>query len=163
PPLTAAVLKKLHAAAGYLEAAPAVVAVARDIDLPPVEGPLPRRPADAEALAALAARHGLESPLLRLGAALGWPAEDLPDPGPRCAGSRPGPDDGHGDRHAGQDAEAAPRPGPAPARRGGGRPAVRRPVRSRLAVRPRVGGGPGRVGRPGSVLLSVLTGRAVAG
>ncbi|MGQ4819773.1 hypothetical protein ACQ1ZK_22270, partial [Enterococcus faecium] len=70
PTLTAAVLKKLHAAAGYLDAAPVEVAVARDIDLPPVEGPLPRSPADAGALAALARAHGLQSSLSRLGAAL---------------------------------------------------------------------------------------------
>jgi hypothetical protein len=52
-----------------------VVAVARTIDLPPVEGTLPRAPADPEALTTLAARHGLESSLRRLGAALGWPAD----------------------------------------------------------------------------------------
>ncbi|HLM06042.1 MAG TPA: 5'-3' exonuclease [Blastococcus sp.] len=75
PPLTAAVLKKMHAAAAYLDAAPVVVAVACDIDLPPVEGTLPRSPADPEALGSLAAAHGLESSLRRLGAALGWPAE----------------------------------------------------------------------------------------
>jgi 5'-3' exonuclease len=77
PPLTAAVLKKLHAAADYLDAAPVVVAVARDIDLPPVEGALPHRPADPRALAALAQAHNLESPLRRLGGALGWPADAL--------------------------------------------------------------------------------------
>jgi 5'-3' exonuclease len=77
PPLTAAVLKKMHAAAAYLDAAPVVVAVACDIDLPPVEGDLPRVPADASALAELAAAHGLESSLKRLGAALGWPADVL--------------------------------------------------------------------------------------
>jgi 5'-3' exonuclease len=77
PPLTAAVLKKLHAAADYLDAAPVVVAVARTIDLPPVEGTLPRVPDDATALAELAAAHGLESSLRRLGAALGWPADVL--------------------------------------------------------------------------------------
>jgi 5'-3' exonuclease len=75
PPLTAAVLKKLHVAADYLDAAPVVVAVARTIDLPPVEGTLPRSPADPGALAALAAQHGIESSLRRLGAALGWPAD----------------------------------------------------------------------------------------
>jgi 5'-3' exonuclease len=74
-PLTAAVLKKLHAATDYLDRAPVVVAVARTIDLPPVEGELPRRPADPDALAGLAAAHGLESSLRRLGAALGWPAD----------------------------------------------------------------------------------------
>jgi 5'-3' exonuclease len=77
PPLTAAVLKKLHAAGNYLDAAPAVVAVARTIDLPPVDGALPRRPADPAALGTLAEQHGLQSPLGRLGAALGWPADVL--------------------------------------------------------------------------------------
>jgi 5'-3' exonuclease len=77
PPLTAAVLKKMHAAAEYLDAAPVVVAVATDIDLPPVEGALPRSPADPHALAALAERHGIESSVRRLGAALGWPAGAL--------------------------------------------------------------------------------------
>ena len=60
-----------------LDAAPVVVAVARDIDLPPVPGDLPRRPANAAALAALAERHGIGSSLRRLGAALGWPADAL--------------------------------------------------------------------------------------
>jgi 5'-3' exonuclease len=76
-PLTAAVLKRLHAAGDYLDAAPVVVAVEKNIDLPPVEGSLPHRPADPDALAALADRHGLQSPLGRLGAALGWPADAL--------------------------------------------------------------------------------------
>jgi 5'-3' exonuclease len=75
PPLTAAVLKKMHAAADYLDAAPVVVAVAKTIDLPPIEGTLPRSPADPEALAELAGRFGLESSLRRLGAALAWPAD----------------------------------------------------------------------------------------
>jgi 5'-3' exonuclease len=75
PPLTAAVLKKMHAAAAYLDAAPVVVAVECAIDLPPIEGTLPRRPADPDALAALAAAHGLESSLRRLGTALGWPED----------------------------------------------------------------------------------------
>jgi 5'-3' exonuclease len=73
PPLTAAVLKKMHAAADYLDSAPVVVAVAKTIDLPPIEGTLPRTPVDPGALAGLAAVHGLESSLRRLGAALGWP------------------------------------------------------------------------------------------
>ncbi|MFQ1002559.1 5'-3' exonuclease H3TH domain-containing protein [Modestobacter sp. SSW1-42] len=74
-PLTAAVLKKLQAAGDYLDAAPEVVAVVTGIDLPPVDGALPRRPADPDALAALAAEHGLESSVRRLGAALDWPQD----------------------------------------------------------------------------------------
>jgi 5'-3' exonuclease len=77
PPLTAAVLKKMHAAAAYLDSAPVVVAVAKTIDLPPVEGTLPRAPADSAALSGLAEAHGLESSLRRLGAALGWPPDAL--------------------------------------------------------------------------------------
>src|SRR3954467_13716606 len=77
PPLTAPVLKKLHAAGDYLDAAPVVVAVERNIGLPPVEGTLPRRPADPEALGELADRHGLQSPFGRLGATLGWPPDAL--------------------------------------------------------------------------------------
>lgn len=73
PPLTAAVLKRLHAAADYLDAAPTVVAVERAIDLPAIDGALPRSPADPAALAALADRHGLRSSLERIGAALRWP------------------------------------------------------------------------------------------
>jgi 5'-3' exonuclease len=76
-PLTAAVLTKLRAAADYLDAAPEVVAVATTIDLRPVDGDVPRRPADPGALAALAEAHGLESSVRRLGAALGWPADVL--------------------------------------------------------------------------------------
>jgi 5'-3' exonuclease len=77
PPLTAAVLKKLNAAGDYLDAAPVVVAVECAIDLPAVDGALPRRPADPEALSGLAEVHGLQSPLGRLGAALGWPKDAL--------------------------------------------------------------------------------------
>jgi 5'-3' exonuclease len=79
PPLTAAVLKKLLAASDYLDRAPVVVAVARTIDLPPVGGELPDRPADADALAVLAEQHGIGSSLRRIGAALGWPEDALPD------------------------------------------------------------------------------------
>src|SRR4051794_841197 len=78
PPLTGAVLKKLVAATDYLDRAPVVVAVARSIDLPPVDGDLPTRPADADTLADLAERHGIGSSLRRLGAALGWPEDVLP-------------------------------------------------------------------------------------
>jgi 5'-3' exonuclease len=78
PPLTAAVLQRLRAGGDYLDAAPVVVAVARTIDLPAVDGALPRHPADPAALSELADRHGLASPLGRLGAVLGWPADTLP-------------------------------------------------------------------------------------
>jgi 5'-3' exonuclease len=81
PPLTGAVLKKLVAASDYLDRAPVVVAVARSIDLPPVEGDLPAGPVDADALADLAERHGIGSSLRRLGAALGWPEDALPPAG----------------------------------------------------------------------------------
>ena len=76
-PLTAAVLKRLHAAGEYLDAAPTVVRVVTTIDLPPVDGDLPTRPADPDALAALAEAHGIGSSLRRLGTALGWPDDAL--------------------------------------------------------------------------------------
>jgi hypothetical protein len=63
-----------------------VVAVARSIDLPAVDGALPRSPADPGALAALADRWGLGSSLRRLGAALGWPQDALPDGGQPSTG-----------------------------------------------------------------------------
>ncbi len=72
-PLTAAVLTKMHAAADYLDRAPVVVAVARTIDLAPVDGDLPLAPVDPDALVELAERHGIESSVRRLGAVLGWP------------------------------------------------------------------------------------------
>jgi 5'-3' exonuclease len=77
PPLTAAVLKKLHAAGDYLQAAPEVVTVVTTIDLPAVDGDLPRRPADPHALAALAEAHGLQNSVRRLGATLGWAPDVL--------------------------------------------------------------------------------------
>lgn len=57
---------KIAAAADYLEVAPTVVAVARDIDLGEGDYTLPAEPADAETLAALAERWGLSSPVERL-------------------------------------------------------------------------------------------------
>ncbi len=73
PPLTASVLKKLHAASAYLDVAPAVVRVVTDIAMPDVPGDLPRSPADPDALSALAERYGLQTSVRRLGAALEWP------------------------------------------------------------------------------------------
>ena len=57
---------KIKQAADYLEVAPRVVAVARDIDLGAPATALPRTPRDPEALLDLAQRYGLESPVQRL-------------------------------------------------------------------------------------------------
>ena len=82
--------KKMHAAAAYLDAAPVVVAVACDIDLPPIEGALPRRPADPYALAEPRRRVTASGPgSRRLGTALGWPRSPR-RPGARVLGPRVG-------------------------------------------------------------------------
>ena len=57
---------KIKAAADYLEVAPTVVEVARDIDLGDPDLALPRTPKDPDALVALAQRWGLDSPMGRL-------------------------------------------------------------------------------------------------
>ena len=57
---------KITAALDYLEVAPEVVAVARDLPLEVHDTTLPRVPADPERVAALAAQWNLESPLARL-------------------------------------------------------------------------------------------------
>ena len=57
---------KIKAAAAYLEVAPAVVAVARDIDLGSPDTRLPREPRDLAGVAELGHRFGLESPVQRL-------------------------------------------------------------------------------------------------
>ena len=57
---------KIKAAADYLEVAPTVVAVAREIDLGPFDATLPRTPADHAAVIALSERWNLESPLARV-------------------------------------------------------------------------------------------------
>jgi 5'-3' exonuclease len=58
--------RKILDAADYLEVAPAVVAVARDLDLDAPDLRLPRTPADPESLKMLAERWGLSSPIARL-------------------------------------------------------------------------------------------------
>jgi 5'-3' exonuclease len=58
--------RKILDAADYLDVAPKVVAVARDIDLGDLELLLPATPLDAEALTGLATRWGLNSPIARL-------------------------------------------------------------------------------------------------
>jgi len=62
---------KINAAADYLDVAPTVVAVARDVDLGSPDSTLPGVPRDPEALAALAERWGLSSPVQRLSSVLG--------------------------------------------------------------------------------------------
>lgn len=58
--------RKILDAADYLDVAPRVVAVARDIDLGDRDLTLPRTPVDPDALTALAERWGLETPISRL-------------------------------------------------------------------------------------------------
>jgi 5'-3' exonuclease len=57
---------KIKAALDYLEVAPQVVAVARDLDLGAPDLTLPRSPAEPEMLAAIAEQWGLTSPVQRL-------------------------------------------------------------------------------------------------
>ncbi|MEO5654072.1 MAG: 5'-3' exonuclease H3TH domain-containing protein [Marmoricola sp.] len=62
---------KIKASLDYLEVAPTVVAVARDIDLGDRDLTMPRSPADPEMLAAISEQWGLNSPVERLLAVLG--------------------------------------------------------------------------------------------
>jgi 5'-3' exonuclease len=68
--LTPALRRNLLEAGDYLDAAPRVVAVARDVDLDRTGTALPHAPADPDRLAELAARYNLTSPVQRLTAAL---------------------------------------------------------------------------------------------
>jgi 5'-3' exonuclease len=58
--------RKIRDAAPYLQVAPAVVAVARDLDVRAADLTLPRTPKDPDRLLALAERWGLNSPMARL-------------------------------------------------------------------------------------------------
>ena len=62
--------KKLEAARGYLDIAPAVVRTATDVPLPEVDGTLPARPPDPELLSELGVALGLGSSLSRFRAAV---------------------------------------------------------------------------------------------
>jgi 5'-3' exonuclease len=62
--------RKILDAAGYLEVAPRVVAVTRDLDLPSYDATLPAAPRDPDRVDALADRYNLDSPLKRLRAVL---------------------------------------------------------------------------------------------
>jgi 5'-3' exonuclease len=64
--LTPAVRRRITEAADYLAAAPAVVAVARDVPVDLTRTVLPRTPADPAALARLAERYNLSGPVDRL-------------------------------------------------------------------------------------------------
>jgi hypothetical protein len=57
---------KIKAAADYLDVAPQVVAVARDIDLRSPDTRLPSEPRDLQRVAELGAKWGIESPVQRL-------------------------------------------------------------------------------------------------
>jgi 5'-3' exonuclease len=70
PGLAPGALKKLRAAHDYLAAAPRVVRVVRDADLPDVDDAVPRTPVDHEAVVALAERWGIGSSVTRLVQAL---------------------------------------------------------------------------------------------
>jgi 5'-3' exonuclease len=61
---------KIRAAADYLEVAPTVVAVARDLDVAGTPTALPRTPADPDRVLELARRYNLEGPAQRLVEAL---------------------------------------------------------------------------------------------
>ena len=62
--------RKIREAAEYLVAAPAVTAVARSIDLGPLDLTLPLTPADPDRLVAMSEQWNLESPIARLVEAL---------------------------------------------------------------------------------------------
>ena len=62
--------RRILEAADYLEVAPTVVAVARDIDLASYDATLPSSPRDPARVEALAERYNLDSPAKRLTAAL---------------------------------------------------------------------------------------------
>jgi len=62
--------KKLEAARGYLDIAPAVVRTATDVPLPEVDGTLPARPPDPGLLSEIGAALGLGSSLSRFRAAV---------------------------------------------------------------------------------------------
>ncbi len=64
--LTPAQRRRLSEASAYLDVAPRVVRVVRDLDLPPLDPTLPRSPADPAGLERLATRWGLGGSLSRL-------------------------------------------------------------------------------------------------
>jgi len=79
PSLRPAQLSRLAEASDYLDAAPAVVRVLREADLPEHDDALPASVADADAVTRLARRYGVASSLRRLLVALGLPTEAVRD------------------------------------------------------------------------------------
>ena len=77
PPLTAAVLKKMHAAGDLPRRGSRSWSRSRGPSTCPGRGPLPPAPADPPRWRGWPRAHGLESSLGRLGAALGWPEDAL--------------------------------------------------------------------------------------
>ncbi|WP_370893160.1 5'-3' exonuclease H3TH domain-containing protein [Janibacter sp. GXQ6167] len=72
PALKGARRKRLEEASAWLDAAPAVVRVARDVPVTDIDLTLPSAPADPAALDVLARDHGIQGPMMRLRDAL-WP------------------------------------------------------------------------------------------
>lgn len=73
PQLKGAQRTRLEEAHDYLDVAPGVVGVVRDLPVPAgMVTALPSAPADAEALERLSQTYGLDTPLGRLSDALGW-------------------------------------------------------------------------------------------
>jgi 5'-3' exonuclease len=76
PTIAPAIARRLAAARDYLAAARRVVLPVADVPLPPLDLALPAKPADAPAVARLAAAHNLDTPVGRLTAALAAPRRD---------------------------------------------------------------------------------------
>ncbi|MEJ5944988.1 5'-3' exonuclease [Pseudokineococcus basanitobsidens] len=79
PSLRPAQRSRLVEAADYLDAAPAVVRVLRDAELPDHDDALPPAVADPDAVTRLARRYGVASSLRRLLVALGLPTDAVRD------------------------------------------------------------------------------------
>lgn len=73
PAIKGAQRTRLEAASDYLDVAPGVVGVVRDLPVPSgMDATLPTAPADPVALQQLSDQYGLTTPVRRLGVALGW-------------------------------------------------------------------------------------------
>jgi hypothetical protein len=70
---------KLAAARGYLEVAPLVVGVARDVPVPAYDAAVPAEPAQPDRLVELSDRWGLDSSLNRVLTAFGVRGQATPE------------------------------------------------------------------------------------